>query len=123
MTPAWFIANLCYGAVLFGLGVLGFLIRRNVLVALMCIELMLNGVNVTLVTFSRFFGNVGGQVAASLVMVTAACEAAVGLVLVVAAYRRLRTLDREAWIKLGEGTPVSVPVVREPAADEEGDEA
>lgn len=95
-------AYLTISIVMFGLGVLGFLIRRNVLVLLMCIELMLNAANLALVAFSRMHGAVDGQVIAALVMVVAASEAAVGLALLVLLFRRLATLDREDLVILGE---------------------
>ena len=67
--------------------------RRNPLVILLCLELMLNGANLALVTFARMHGNGDGQVFALIVMVVAACEVAVGLGLVVAIYRRRLPID------------------------------
>ena len=73
---------------LFTLGVVGFLVRRNVLVQLMCIELMLNAVNLTLVAYNRqHLGNLNGQVFAFFIIAVAAAEAAVGLAIVLAFYR------------------------------------
>jgi len=82
---AWY---LVLAAVLFGLGATGLLIRRNVLVMYMCIELMLNAVNLTFVTFSRTLNDLGGQAAVFFVLVVAAAEVVVGLGIIVAIYRR-----------------------------------
>ncbi len=84
---------LMLGAVLFGIGMIGVLVRRNVLIILMSIELMLNAANLTLVTFSRYLGDLNGQVFAFLVMVVAACEVAVGLAIIVALFRNKDTVD------------------------------
>jgi NADH-quinone oxidoreductase subunit K len=81
---------LALGAVLFSIGALGLLVRRNVLVMFMCIELMLNAANLTLVTFSRMLDDIGGQVLVFFVLVVAAAEVVVGLGLVVAIFRRRR---------------------------------
>ena len=82
---AWY---LVLAAVLFTIGALGLLIRRNVLVMFMCIELMLNAANLTFVTFSRMLGDIGGQVIVFFVLVVAAAEVVVGLGIVVAIFRR-----------------------------------
>jgi NADH-quinone oxidoreductase subunit K len=82
---AWY---LILAAILFGIGATGLLIRRNVLVMFMCIELMLNSVNLTFVTFSRLLNDVGGQVAVFFVLVVAAAEVVVGLSIIVAMFRR-----------------------------------
>jgi len=73
---------------LFSVGVAGVLIRRNVLIILMCVELMLNAANLNLIAFARHSGTVGGQAFALLVMGLAAAEVAIGLALVVALYRK-----------------------------------
>ena len=78
---------------LFAIGVVGILIRRNVLVILMCAELMLNAANLNFIAFARHNGSVGGQAFALLVMGFAAAEVAVGLALVVALYRRKDTVQ------------------------------
>ena len=70
-------------AVLFMIGVLGVLIRRNVIVMAMCIELMLNAANLSLVTFSRMWGNHDGQIFVFMVIVVAAVEVAVGLAIII----------------------------------------
>ena len=79
--------------VLFGLGVLGVFLRRNVITVLMCIELMLNAVNLTLVAFSSFLGDETGQTLVLFVMAVAAAEAAVGLAIVIALFRNKQTVD------------------------------
>ncbi len=84
---------LAFGAVLFSLGVLGALIRRNMIVVLMSIELMLNGVNVTFVAFSYFLRDVVGQIFAIFVITVAACEAAVGLAILIALFRLRPTVQ------------------------------
>lgn len=72
---------------LFIIGMLGVMLRRNVLIVLMSIELMLNGANIALVAFSRFHGNLDGQVLAMFTIAVAAAEAAVGLAIVVSIFR------------------------------------
>ena len=79
---------LILGAVLFTIGGVGLLIRRNVLVMFMCVELMLNAVNLTFITFARMLDDVGGQSVVFFVMVVAAAEVVVGLGIIVAIYRR-----------------------------------
>jgi NADH-quinone oxidoreductase subunit K len=83
--------------VLFGLGALGVFLRRNVITVLMCVELMLNGVNLAFVAFSRQAGTLDGQVLVFFVMVVAAAEAAVGLAIVIALHRHRDTLDVDAF--------------------------
>ena len=78
-------------ALLFTIGAVGVVVRRNAIVVFMCIELMLNAANLTLVTFSRLNGNLNGQVIASFTMVVAACEVVVGLAIIVAIYRSRRS--------------------------------
>jgi NADH-quinone oxidoreductase subunit K len=80
-------------AVLFTIGVAGVLIRRNAIVVFMCIELMLNSVNLMLVAFSSYLGDVTGQVLVLLVMAVAAAEAAVGLAIVIALFRNSKTVN------------------------------
>jgi NADH-quinone oxidoreductase subunit K len=83
---------LALSAVLFTIGVVGVLVRRNVIVVFMAIELMLNSVNLTLVAFSSFLGDVSGQALVFFVMAVAAAEAAVGLAIVIAVYRNKQTV-------------------------------
>jgi len=85
VTANWY---LMLGAVIFVIGAVGLLLRRNPLVMLMCVELMLNGVNLTFVTFSRELGDIAGQTVVFFVLVVAAAEVVVGLGLIVAILRR-----------------------------------
>jgi NADH-quinone oxidoreductase subunit K len=85
MAPAAF---LILGAILFSLGTLGVLLRKNALIIFMSIELMLNAVNLTLVTFARMQGTLDGQVLAFFVIAVAAAEVVVGLAIIVAMFRR-----------------------------------
>jgi len=82
---------------LFAIGALGVFLRRNVITVLMCIELMLNGVNLAFVAFSRAAGTLDGQVLVFFVMVVAAAEASVGLAIVIALQRHRDTLDLDAF--------------------------
>lgn len=86
------ISNYLYlSVILFCIGALGVLVRRNAIVIFMCIELMLNASNLALVTFSRINGNLDGQVASFFTMVVAACEVVVGLAIIVTIYRSRRS--------------------------------
>ena len=85
VTASWY---LVLGALLFTIGGAGLLLRRNPLVMLMCVELMLNGINLSFVTFSRMLNDVAGQTVVFFVLVVAAAEVVVGLGLVVAILRR-----------------------------------
>jgi NADH-quinone oxidoreductase subunit K len=78
------------GALLFTIGAVGLLLRRNVLVMFMCVELMLNAANLTFVTFARALDDIGGQVIVFFTLVVAAAEVAVGLAIIVAIFRRRR---------------------------------
>ena len=80
-------------AILFTIGASGVLIRKNPIVIFMCIELMLNAVNLTFITFSSFFNRYEGQVFAFFVMTVAAAEVAVGLGIIVAIFRRRHSVD------------------------------
>jgi len=92
MTPqlSWYLA---LSAVLFTIGVVGVMIKRNVISMFMCIELMLNAVNLTFVAFSSFFRAVSGQLFVFIVMTVAAAEAAVGLGIIIAIFRNRESLD------------------------------
>jgi NADH-quinone oxidoreductase subunit K len=84
---------LFFSAVLFTIGVVGVLTRRNALIIFMCVELMLNAVNLSFVALSRMHGGALGQVFVVFVMTVAAAEAAVGLAIVIAVYRHFGTVD------------------------------
>ncbi|MPZ00864.1 MAG: NADH-quinone oxidoreductase subunit NuoK [Actinophytocola sp.] len=88
MTPTYY---LLLSALLFAIGAVGVLVRRNAIVVFMCIELMLNSVNLSLVTFARINGEVHGQVMAFFVMVVAAAEVVVGLAIIMAIFRARRS--------------------------------
>jgi NADH-quinone oxidoreductase subunit K len=79
--------------VIFSIGAGGLLVRRNLLVMLLCLELMLNGANLALLAFARMWAEAGGQIFALIVMVVAACEVVVGLGLIVALYRNRLPLN------------------------------
>jgi NADH-quinone oxidoreductase subunit K len=84
---------LILSAVVFAIGVIGVLARRNLIVVLMSIELMLNAVNLTFVAFSRFLGSMEGQVAVFFVMTVAAAEAVIGLAIIISVFRHRQSLD------------------------------
>ncbi len=84
---------LILSAILFGLGCAGFLFRRNIITTFMCIELMLNAVNLTFIAFSHYLKQVDGNVFAFFVMVVAAAEAAVGLAIILSVFRNRATLQ------------------------------
>jgi NADH-quinone oxidoreductase subunit K len=97
MSIAWF---LVVSAMVFSIGAGGVLIRRNPLVILLCLELMLNAANLALIAFSRMWGNNDGHVFAIVVMVVAACEVCIGLGIVVAMYRRRLPVDVDEMTEL-----------------------
>jgi NADH-quinone oxidoreductase subunit K len=80
-------------AVIFSIGVVGVLVRRNLIVLLMSIELMLNAANLTFIAFSRYLGSISGQVVVFFVMAVAAAEAVIGLAIIISVYRHRRSLD------------------------------
>jgi len=84
---------LVLGAVLFSIGLIGVLTRRNAIVILMSIELMLNAVNITFVAFGKYYANGTGTIVVFFVMTVAACEAAVGLALAVAVLKRFKEIN------------------------------
>ena len=90
MNIEWY---LVVSAFVFSIGAAGVLTRRNPLVILLCLELMLNAANLDLIAFSRMHGNGDGQIFAIIVMVVAACEVTVGLGVIVAMYRRRIPID------------------------------
>ncbi len=94
--------GLTVGAILFALGLVGILARRNLIVMFLSAELMLQGISVSLVAWSRHHGDFGGHVLVILVLTVAACEAAVALVFVLNAFARTGRLDAAAWQSLRE---------------------
>jgi NADH-quinone oxidoreductase subunit K len=87
-------------AALFTIGVLGVLYRRNAIIIFMCIELMLNAVNLLLVAFSNYYNDAAGQVFVFFIMAVAAAEVAVGLAILIMMYRNTRTTDINILNKL-----------------------
>ena len=90
MALSWYLA---VSVLIFCIGAGGVLVRRNPLVILLCLELMLNGGNLALIAFSRMWGNGDGQILAIVVMTVAACEVCIGLGMIVALYRRKLPID------------------------------
>ncbi len=86
---------LALSVILFVLGATGFIFRRNIITVFMCIELMLNAVNLAFMAFSRYLGNLDGQLFVFFVIVVAAAEAAVGLAIIIALYRNHESLNIE----------------------------
>ncbi|HEY6871751.1 MAG TPA: NADH-quinone oxidoreductase subunit NuoK [Geobacteraceae bacterium] len=93
MIPLYY--YLLVSAILFAIGTIGVLTRRNAIVIFMCVELMLNAVNLTFVAFSRYLENIDGQVFVFFIMTVAAAEAAVGLALMIAFYKNRESIDVE----------------------------
>lgn len=97
---------LAVGAAVFGVGLVGFLTRRNLITMFLCAELMLQGVAINLVAFARYHGNLQGQVFVMFILAVAACEAGVALALFLNLYRKRRSLDSSDWQELRElGVP------------------
>ena len=86
---------LIVSAIMFSIGTVGVLTRRNAIVIFMCVEMMLNAVNLTFIAFSRYLGNIDGQVFVFFIMTVAAAEAAVGLALMIAFYKNRESIDVE----------------------------
>src|SRR5512133_492711 len=86
---------LILSAILFSIGTICVLVRRNAIVIFMCVEMMLNAVNLTFIAFSKYLGNIDGQIFVFFVMTVAAAEAAVGLALMIAFYKNRESIDVE----------------------------
>lgn len=86
---------LVVATIIFGIGTTGVLIRRNAIVVFMCIELMLNAANLTLVTFARHHGDISGHIFVFLVMAVAAAEVAVGLAIIISVFRSRATINTD----------------------------
>ena len=93
---------LAVGGVLFALGLIGFLVRRNMIVTFLCVEMMLQGVSVSLVAFSRFHNDWGGQMLVIFIITVAACEAGIAMALILMLAQRAGSLDTAAWQELRE---------------------
>jgi NADH-quinone oxidoreductase subunit K len=100
---------LLVGAALFVLGMLGFLSRRNLIVMFLSAEMMLQGTALSLVGFGRYHGNWTGQVFTILILTVAACEASIGLALIVILYNRRSSLDVTLWQDLREASSTATP--------------
>ena len=90
-------AYIIVGALLFGIGMVGFLTRRNLIVVFLCTEIMFQGVVINAVAFGKYWANLQGQSFALFLLVIAAVEAGLALALIVVLYRRRGSLDTEAW--------------------------
>jgi NADH-quinone oxidoreductase subunit K len=109
---------LLVGALLFGIGTIGFLSRRNMIVMFLAVEIMLQGVSLSLVAWSRFHNDFGGQMLVIFVIAVAAAEAAVALALVLVLFRRSGKLDIAVWHQLREANqppPEEPPLPPEPS--------
>ncbi len=95
-------SQLVIGAILFVLGAIGFLTRRNLILIMLSAEMMLHGVSVNLTAFGRYHGNASGQVFTIFVLTIAACEAGLALAIILGLYQRRKTLDVSVWGNLGE---------------------
>lgn len=105
---------LVIGAILFCLGAVGFLTRRNLFILVLSAEMMLQGVALNLVAFGRFHGNLQGQAFTLFMLAVAGCEAALALALILALFQQRKTLDVVVWHELGESPPG--PLAEEAAA-------
>jgi len=88
---------LVIGAILFALGLIGFIVRRNMIVMFLCAEMMLQGVSLSLVAWGRYHNDLGGQMLVIFVIAVAACEAAIGLALILMLFRQSGSLDIVSW--------------------------
>lgn len=102
MSPAALNLVLLLSAVLFGLGMIGFLIRRNMIIMFLCTELMFQGAALAMIAFGRMHMDLSGQVFVIFILTIAAAEAALALGLVVLLFRHRETLNAEAWSELRE---------------------
>jgi NADH-quinone oxidoreductase subunit K len=112
---------LIVGAILFGIGLIGFMTRRNMIVMYLAAEMMLQGVSLSLVAWSRFHNDFGGQMLVIFIIAVAACEAAIVLGLVTTLFQRSGRLDIADWHALREANQpafVEEPFHEEPAAEE-----
>ena len=110
---AWLFDYLAVGAMLFGIGLVGFLCRRNMIVMFLSAEMMLQGVSLSLVAWSRFHDDFGGQILVIFILAVAACEAAIALAMVLMLFQRSGKLDIATWQELREAN--QQPFVEEEA--------
>jgi len=111
---------LVVGALLFGIGLIGFLSRRNMIIMFLAAEMMLQGVSLSLVAWSHFHNDLGGQVLVVFIIAIAACEAAIALALVLVMFERRGNLDIAAWHSLREAN--QAPFEDTPMASDPSDE-
>lgn len=116
MIPLWH--YLAVAATLFGIGLVGFLTRRNLITMFLCAEMMLQGVAINFAAFARYHGNLQGQAFVLFIVAVAACEAGIALAMFLMLYRRGKSLDASDWQDLREvGVPPAVdtdPLPRPP---------
>ena len=111
---------LVVGAILFALGLIGFLARRNLIIMFLSAEMMLQGVAINLCAFARYRGNLQGQAFVLFILTVAACEAGIALALILMLYRSRRSLDVSVWQDLREpGTEAAVDEEPLPVGPEE----
>jgi NADH-quinone oxidoreductase subunit K len=110
---------LIVGAMLFGVGLIGFLSRRNMIVMFLCAEMMLQGVSLSLVAWSRFHNDFGGQMLVLFIIAVAACEAGIAMALVLCLFSRTGKLDIAGWHALREANqpPLRESLLAEPPVE------
>ncbi len=108
--------SLIVGALLFGLGLIGFLSRRNMIIMFLCAEMMLQGVAVSLIAWGRYHNDWGGQMLVVFILTVAACEAGLALALVLMLFQRTGRLDIAAWSELRED---SIPAYQDQEIEED----
>jgi len=106
---------LIVGSILFVLGAIGFLTRRNLITMMLSAEMMLHGVSLNLVAFSKYHGNMQGQAFTAFILTVAACEAGIALALILTLYKRTKSLDVNLWSQLADAG-IESPLEEEPAA-------
>jgi len=107
--------SLIIGALLFAIGLIGFLARRNMIVMFLCAEMMLQGIAVNLIAWGRYHNDWGGQMLVIMILTVAACEAGLALALIVMLYQRTGRLDIAAWSEIRED---SLPAYQDVELDE-----
>jgi NADH-quinone oxidoreductase subunit K len=108
--------SLIVGALLFGLGLIGFVARRNMIIMFLCAEMMLQGVAVSLIAWGRYHNDWGGQMLVVFILTVAACEAGLALALVLMLFQRTGRLDIAAWSELRED---SIPAYQDQEIEED----
>ena len=113
MSPQNLESYLAVGSILFILGMIGFVARRNLILMFLSVETMLQGVTINLCAFARYHGNLGGQVLTMFILTVAACEAAIALAMIVMLFKSKGSLDVSVWQDLRE--PDQDPIVDDDA--------